>query len=208
MTKQPVSRHFPIGAALDASRGVTSLTDESGARKHLDLCTGCREKIDTWKSFTAIAHRLREVEPPEEIVSRAKALAAGRPRVSALTRLKAALSYDSALIPLPAGVRGASMPDQVVYQAEEFAVELRVSRERSREMVIVGQITNVEQPTRGLADVPVTLLIGDRVAVRARSNERGEFHLEHDERNRMRIEVAPEEGRIVRIPLRPKPRKS
>jgi len=100
------------------------------------------------------------------------------------------------------------MPDQVVYQAEEFAVELRVSRERSREMVIVGQVTDVEQPTRRLADVPVTLLVGDRVAVRARSNARGEFHLEHDERDRMRIEVAPVEGRIIRIPLRPKQRTS
>jgi hypothetical protein len=208
MTKKPVWRHLPIGETLDVSRGVIAITDESGARNHLDSCTRCREKVDTWKSFTAIAQRLREVDPPEEIVDRAKALGQGRPRVTALTRLKAALSYDSAFVPLPAGVRGASMPDQVVYQAEEFAVELRVSRERSREMVIVGQITNVEQPTRRLADVPVTLLAGDRVVVRARSNARGEFHLEHDERDRMRIEVAPEEGRIVRIPLRPKPRKS
>jgi hypothetical protein len=207
MPKEPFSRHLPIGPVLDASRGVISLT-ERGARQHLDSCTGCLEKVNIWKSFSAVAHRLREVDPPEEVVGRAKALAQRRPRVTALTRLKAALRYDGAFFPLPAGARGASMPDQVVYQAEEFAVELRVSRERSREMVIVGQITNVEQPTRRLADVPVTLLVGDRVVVRARSNARGEFHLEHDERDRMQIEVAPEEGRIVRIPLRPKPRKS
>jgi hypothetical protein len=208
MPKEPVSRHLPIGPVLDASRGVISLTDESGARQHLDSCAACREKVDIWKSFSAVAHHLREVDPSEEVVGRAKALAQRRPRVTALTRLKAALRYDNAFFPLPAGARGASMPDQVVYQAEEFAVELRVSRERSREMVIVGQITNVEQPTRRLADVPVTLLVGDRVVVRARSNARGEFHLEHDERDRMRIEVAPEEGRIVRIPLRPKQRTS
>jgi len=208
MPKEPISRHFPIGEALDASRGVIVSTDESGARNHLDSCTRCREKVDTWKSFTAIAQRLREVDPPEEIVDRAKALAQGRPRVTALTRLKAALRYDSAFFPLPAGVRGASMPDQVVYQAEEFAVELRVSRPQSREMVIVGQITNVTQPAKRLPDVPVTLMVGDRVAVRALSNAWGEFHLEHDERDRMRIEVAPEEGRIIRIPLRPKQRMS
>jgi hypothetical protein len=100
------------------------------------------------------------------------------------------------------------MPDQVVYQAEEFAVELLVSRARARPMVIVGQITNVEQPSRRLADVAVTLLVGNRVAVRARSNARGEFHLEHAEQDRMRIEVAPEEGRSIRIPLRPKQKTS
>ena len=208
MPKDTISRHLPVGAALDASRGVIALTAESEVRKHIDSCAPCRERVNTWNTFAAITRRLREVDPPEETVGRAKALAQRRPQVTALTRLKAALRYDSALFPLPAGVRGASMPDQVVYQAEEFAVELRVSRERSRAMVIVGQITNVEQPTKRLADVPVTLLIGDRVAVRARSNARGEFHLEHDERDRMWIEVAPEEGRSIRIPLRPKSRTS
>jgi hypothetical protein len=183
--------------------------DENPARQHLDSCRGCREKFNIWKSFNAFAHRLREVEPSEKIVSRARALARGRASVTALTRLKAALRYDSAFIPLPAGVRGPSIPDQVVYQAEEFAVELRVSRERSRAVVVVGQITNVEQPAKRLADIPVTLLVGDRVAVRARSNARGEFHLEHDEQDRMRIEVAPEEGLSIRIPLRrPKQRMS
>jgi hypothetical protein len=208
MPKEPISRHSAIGATLDGSRGVISLTEASVARKHLDSCAGCREKVNIWRSFSAFAHRLHEVEPPEEVARRAKALSQGRPRVTAHTRLKAALRYDSAFFPLPAGARGASMPDQVVYQAEEFAVELLVSRARARPMVIVGQITNVEQPTRRLADVPVTLLVGNRVAVRARSNARGEFHLEHDEQDRMRIEVAPEEGRSIRIPLRPKQKTS
>ena len=55
---------------------------------------------------------------------------------------------------------------------------------------------------------PTLSIFGDRVAVRALSNAWGEFHLEHDERDRMRIEVAPEEGRIIRIPLRPKQKTS
>jgi hypothetical protein len=208
MPKQSVSRHIPIGAALDASRGVISLTDEGGVGTHIDGCRACRERVTRWKSFAAVAHHLREVEPPADIVDRAKALGQRGPRVTALTRLKAALLYNSAWIPLPAGVRGASLPDQVVYQAEEFAVEIRVSRDRSRQMVIVGQITNVEQPSKRLAAVPVTLLAGGRVAVRAVSNAWGEFHLEHDEQDRMRIEVAPEEGRTIRIPLRPKQKTS
>ena len=208
MFKQAFSRHVPVGAILDASRGVIALTAESEVQKHVDSCAACRGKVSTWKAFAGLTRRLQEADPPEETVARAKALAPGRPRVTALTRLKAALSYDSSFFPLPAGVRGASMPDQVVYQAEEFAVELRVSRQQSREMVIVGQITNVEQPAKRLPDVPVTLLVGDRVAVRALSNAWGEFHLEHDERDRMRIEVAPEEGRIIRIPLRPKQKTS
>jgi hypothetical protein len=192
---------------LDASRGVISPTDEKWVQMHTDTCSACRDKINSWKGFADILGRLPEADPPEDIVGQVKALAPKHPRVTVLTRLKAALHYDSALIPLPAGVRGASTPDQVVYQAEEFAVELRVARERSRQLVIVGQISNAAQP-EGIADVPVTLRAGNRVAIRARSNARGEFHLEHDERDRMWIEVAPEEGRMIRIPLRSKPKTS
>jgi anti-sigma factor RsiW len=207
MPKEPPSRHLSDRAALDASRGVTSATDEQSVQAHIDVCPACREKVNTWKGFATILRRLPEANPPAEIVGRVKALVPKTPRVSVLTRLKAAVHYDSAVLPLPAGVRGASLPDQVVYQAEEFAVELRVARERSRHLVVVGQISNAAQP-EGIADVPVTLRAGNRIAIRARSNVRGEFHLEYDERDRMWIEVAPEEGRMIRIPLRSKPKTS
>jgi hypothetical protein len=208
MPKDPVSRHLTDRALLDASRGVISHTDDRSVRTHTDACPACEEKVNGWKGFAAILSRLPAVDPPEEIVGEVKALMPKQLRVTVRTRLKAALQYDSALIPLPAGVRGASTPDQVVYQAEEFAVEVRVARERSRAMVIVGQVTTVEPPAKGVADVPVTLRAGNRVAIRARSNARGEFHLEHDERDSMWIEVVPEEGRMIRIPLRSKQKTS
>ena len=69
--------------------------------------------------------------------------------------------------------------------------------------MIIGQITNVRRPTRRFSQVPVTLLAEDKVVVRAFSNERGEFHVEHREQDRMWIEVAPQEGRLIRIPVRP-----
>jgi hypothetical protein len=203
MPKNPLSRHLAADAALDAGRGVISLTEDVGMWTHIDSCDLCRSKVNRWRSFAIAAGRHGEVDPPGRIVGRAKALGHRHPRVTGPTQLKAVLHYDHAWIPLPAGVRGASR-DQVVYQVEEYAVELRVSHERSRQMVIVGQISNRRQPAKRLANVPVILLVGDRVVVRASSNARGEFHLEHDERDPMWIEIAPEEGRSIRIPLRPK----
>src|SRR5882672_3545692 len=102
----------------------------------------------------------------------------------------------------PPPARGAAS-DHAVYQAEEFSVDLRVSRERAR-VVIVGQITNIRRPTKRFPQVPVTLLAEDKVVVRAFSNERGEFHVEHREHDRMWIEVAPQEGRLIRIPVWPR----
>lgn len=200
MSKWQVSRHA-TDVVLDEGRGVRSATADGGRRAHVAGCAVCRAKVNVWKSFAGLAERLRAVEPPADVVERAKALASRMPRVTPRTRLNTTLGYDSVWIPLAAGIRGAS-PDQTVYQAEEFSVDLRVSRERAH-VVILGQVTNVQQPARRLAHVQVELRAGDRVVVRTLSNNLGEFHLEHRERDRMSIEVMPQEGRFIRIPLRP-----
>jgi hypothetical protein len=136
-------------------------------------------------------------------VGRAKALALGPSGVTDLTRMKSALRYESLWVPpAAAGARGAPS-DQAVYRAEEFAVDLRVSRERES-VVIVGQITDVRRPARRFPQVTVTLLAEDKVVVRVVSNDRGEFHFEHGEHERMWIEVVPQEGRLIRIPVRPR----
>ena len=202
MSKARNLRHGTAETAVDAGRGVTSPRSSTAARAHVASCARCRENVNLWKSFAAVTERLREAEPPADAVDKARALARGPARVTLLTRMKTALRYESLWVPpAAAGARGA-VSDHAVYQAEEFSVDLRVSRERAR-VVIVGQITNVRRPTRRFSQVPVTLLAEDKVVVRAFSNERGEFHVEHREHDRMWIEVAPQEGRLIRIPVRP-----
>jgi hypothetical protein len=74
-------------------------------------------------------------------------------------------------------------------------------------VVIIGQITNVRRPAKHIGNVRVTLLAGDRVVVRAFANDRGGFQVEHGdpgEHDGMWIEVAPQEGRVIRIPVRPR----
>jgi hypothetical protein len=202
MSRDRVVRHGRAGAAVDASRGLLGRRGRPAVPAHFASCAQCRQSVRLWKSFAGITQRLREAEPPEHAVGKAKALALGPPRVTNLTQVKKGPRYESLWVPpAAAGARG-DAPDQVVYQAEEFAVDLRVSREKSH-VTILGQITNVRRPARRLAHVRVALLSGDRVVVRALSNERGEFHVEHREDDRMWIEVVPAEGRLIRIPVRP-----
>jgi hypothetical protein len=207
MSKDRVSRHGTADAAVDAGRGLSSPRGSTAARAHFASCARCRENINLWKSFAVVTQRLREAEPPEGAVGKVKALALGTSRgpsrVTPLTRMKNAPSYESLWVPpAAAGARGAAS-DHAVYRAEEFSVDLRVSRERAH-VVIVGQITNVRRPTQRFALVPVALLAEDTVVVRAFSNERGEFQVEHREQEQMWIEVAPQEGRLIRIPVRPR----
>jgi hypothetical protein len=202
MSKDRTSRHATAAAVVDAGRGLTAPRGSTAARAHVASCPVCRGNVNLWKSFAAVTQRLREAEPPEGAVGKAKALALGPARVTALTGMKTALRYESLWVPpAAAGARGASS-DQAVYRAEEFSVDLRVSRERAR-VVIVGQITNVRRPAARFPPVLVTLLAEDKVVVRAFSNDRGEFHFEHREDERMWIEVVPQEGRLIRIPVRP-----
>ena len=202
MSRDRIARHGTADAAVDAGRGLTS-RGSAAARAHFASCARCRKNVNLWKSFAVVTQRLREAEPPEEAVSKAKALALGPSRVTTLTSMKTALSYERLWVPpAAAGARGAPS-DQAVYRVEDYSVDLRVSRERAR-VVIVGQITKVRRPTRRFAQVLVTLLAEDRVVMRAFSNDRGEFHVEHREHDRMWIEVVPQEGRLIRIPVRPK----
>jgi len=203
MSKDRTSRHGTADAAVDAGRGLSSPRGSAAARAHFASCARCRENVNLWKSFAVVTRRLREAEPPEDAVGKVKALALGPSRVTPLTKMKPVLRYESLWVPpAAAGARGAAS-DHAVYQAEEFSVDLRVSRERAR-VVIVGQITNIRRPTKRFPQVPVTLLAEDKVVVRAFSNERGEFHVEHREHDRMWIEVAPQEGRLIRIPVWPR----
>jgi hypothetical protein len=116
--------------------------------------------------------------------------------------MKTALSYESLWIPpAAAGARGAAS-DHAVYRAEEFSVDLRVLRERAH-VVIVGQITNVRRPTKRFALVPVTLLAEDTVVVRAFSNERGSSGRASGAGADVDRSGA-QEGRLIRIPVRPR----
>jgi hypothetical protein len=149
-----------------------------------------------------------KTSPPRDAVARVLALTASAEEVSVLTRIKAALSYHSAWAPAAAGARGASLPEQTAYEAEGVAVDLRVTRESARKLVIVGQLAHARQPERRLADLPVMLMDGEEVKVRALSNAWGEFHLEHHGRTRLRLDIGLPGGRVIRIPLGSKRRSS
>ena len=201
-------RHVSASVAIDVARGVMEVTSDPRLARHLSACDPCRAKLNTWKAFSALAAKDSRHAPSEAALARVHRLAEQRRPVSGLTVIKAALGYDSGTSLELAGVRGAYVPEQVAYEGEGIAVELNVREEAARQLVIVGQIHIAGEPKRHLADLPVILVEGNEVKVRALSNSWGEFHLEHPRRDRLRLEVGVPGGRIVRIPLRREPRES
>ena len=200
--------HLTVGQKVDLAREVTPLTGAPGVESHLQACADCRAGVLRFKALRDVLTRDAQDGPDAETVARAVALMPERTRVSALTRLIAALHYDSSQHPLPAGVRDHTAAEQLVYKADNVIVDLRLTREARGTLVIVGQVADVDRPSRVVGKVAVTLREGEKVAMTALSNEWGEFRLECAESDDLEVEVAMEEGPVVRIALPWKQRSS
>jgi hypothetical protein len=202
------SRHLSRDTILDAGRGLVSGGD-GATHAHLERCETCQVEVGTWSAFAAFARRSAESQPPEAVVQRAKALADPAAPVAGGSWITAVLQHFDSGATLAAGARGGLTGDsdsyQVVYHAEEFSVDLRVSRVSvRRKLIVVGQIKNIDQPSQRLGSIPVLLTSRHRVAVRTLSNEWGEFSFEHEDQDHLWLEVAPEPGRSIRIPIKPR----
>jgi hypothetical protein len=189
--------HLSLGAVVDGVRGVPSLPSIrlSG---HLNACARCRARFATWNGFVVLAGRESRLLVPEAALDRVRTLARPRPGATpfAVTASRRGLQRGGRG---PAARRPA--PDQFVYEAEGVAVDLRVGGQGAEDLIIIGQVAHAGQPHRRVGDLPVVLLDGDDVKVRALSDARGEFHLAPPPCRRPRIEVGLPGGRIVRIPL-------
>jgi hypothetical protein len=111
------------------------------------------------------------------------------------------------LDPLPAGVRAQDRPQQALYEADGFAVDLHLNRETGRrergasQMVLVGQITDRRAPERRLARRPVMLRSGREISACGMSNELGEFHLAFSPARDLTLEIPVDDTRVVEVNL-------
>lgn len=172
------------------------------------LATNCKE----CRQWVVLLGRIQElgasavcVEPPEEVLKRAKAIFTTGQLGESITlpRRIARLVYDSFLDPLPAGVRsGVESSDRhLLYRAGNYSLDLRVERERgSHQMILLGQVADHADPTRPLSELPVYLLSGQSMLRRTVSNSLGEFTLQVEPVKKLRLCI-PVAGARIELPL-------
>jgi hypothetical protein len=197
---------------VDRARGVLGDPELAAAEAHLaGGCESCRRTAEVMTLFTQLAGRERDYEAPAAIAERAEAVFPRRESARGgrrLTCLAAQLVYDSMRDPLPLGVRGNDRVNQVLYHAGRYSVDLQINREqgrresRSPRLIVVGQIADCDEPRRPVSDRPVLLLAGRDVAARTLSNELGEFHLECEPRERLRLQVWISGAQRIEVPVR------
>jgi hypothetical protein len=195
---------------VDRARGVLGEAELAEAEAHLAAgCASCRRTAEVMSMLAQVARRERDYEAPSPAAERADALFPRRARgMQRLRNLAAELVYDSMRDPLPAGVRANDRVNQLLYRAGRYSIDLQINREHGRResgaprLVVVGQLADREHPQRPLSDLPVLLLSGRDVAARTLSNELGEFHLECEPRQRMRLQVWIGGARRIEVPVR------
>lgn len=173
-------------------------------RSHLATqCPQCVETFKMWSRLQAIAERESAYEAPADSVRMTKLEFAGR--VQDGTAITAVMVFDSALQPALAGVRsaGTAAARQMVYEAEGLMVDLRFDqRPGSKCISLIGQVLDRQSARRSLAHAPVMLWTEKGLVVtETKTNGFGEFHLEFEVQNRMRLSIQSFGGNVIRIPL-------
>ena len=197
--------HFPEQTWADFVRGTLPPATARDVERHVAAgCRDCRLALDFWQEVQTIVRQERTYTPPEGSVRRAKLeFRFGQPPEPQEWTL-ASVVLDSFLEPSPAGLRGGSSPSrQVVYEGEGLTVDLRFDRQlRSTKVCVSGQVLDRESAQAAVEHVAVVLWSdkGKSVAV-TEANEFGEFQLEFEPHDQLRLSIAMAGRRTLRIPL-------
>lgn len=192
-------KHFEIADWSDFVRGLVTEERREAMRGHLaGGCRKCRRSAEILGRIARLAAAECRYEVPEFAVHCARSIyGLEQPReVRVPGGLLGRLVFDSFREPLPAGVRSQHrISRQTLYEAGEYALDLRQEQERGAARVsVVGQIASRKEPGRAFAGVPVALFAGASVLARSVSNEFGEFQIEYAPARDLRLDVGVAEG--------------
>ena len=195
--------HFSNEIWADFVRGVGTLENAKQVEIHLaEHCSECLGSLAFWQGVRGRAERELQYEAPENLVRLAKlqfaALQPAEPERWAIS------VFDSLTQPLPAGVRGGAISArQVIYEAEGLTVDLRFERkQKSNTIAVAGQVLDREAPLSWLSNAAIVLLTEKgQMVTKTEANDYGEFQLEFEPQNQLRISVITQGHKTLRIAL-------
>ena len=196
--------HFSEQAWADFIRGVSN-TERGEMESHLaNGCNECAGARDIWKDLQAVALRESSYTPAESAVRMAKLEFAAQRFEQEKQPVLATLVFDSFANPILAGVRSSvAAARQVVYEAEGLAVDLRFDGPvRSNTIFLTGQVLDKKVPRSSVEHSPVILWTDRGLALaETKANAFGEFSLELEPQNNLRLSIQVVGRALIRIPL-------
>ena len=198
-------QHFCEQAWADFVRGISASETKANIESHLVRgCSDCRATSDVWNQVQTMVSNEKSYTPPESAVRMMKQefAATYSPRQS--SPVLASLLFDTLAQPLPAGIRsGTAVARQLVYEADGLTVDLRLDSEaRSGKILVVGQVLDQRLPRLSPSRVSIALWTQKgQPFLQVSPNESGEFQLEFDAQDDLRLLIDVAARKTIRIPL-------
>src|SRR6266481_121025 len=197
-------QHFSEQAWTDFVRGISEPPTKTNIESHLARgCSDCRAAADVWNQVKAMVSDERSYTPPESVVRMVKQEFAATAKQEQ-TSVLASLLFDTFAQPLPAGIRsGAAVARQLVYEAEGLTVDLRLdSQSPSGKILVVGQVLDQRLPRVSPRGVSIALWTPKgQPFLEVSPNESGEFQLEVNAQDDLRLLIEAAGRKTIRIPL-------
>jgi hypothetical protein len=195
-------KHFADAAWADFARKATSPDDIAAMQQHLATgCTKCEAMLKMWQSVTSVTEQELTYLPPDDQVRVAKSLLAGI-AVRSQQNLSVRLVFDSVLQPSAAGFRGYVATRQLLYETDQYFIDLRLEPQRNSDrFALVGQV--LDRSRRGMAShgQMVRLLQGTLQVEQTVINEFGEFQFEFRAENGLSIAIGMDLENVILLPL-------
>jgi hypothetical protein len=116
----------------------------------------------------------------------------------------AVLLFDTLTNPAAAGIRSSHVASrQLLYKFGTLCVDMQMqSKPGSEQVMLVGQILDMNEPTQGMARVHVCLLSKGSLISRVRTNDSGEFDfgMRGLEGGQLVFDIAHEKSLVVPVP--------
>ena len=186
------SEHFTEEDWFDFAHQQAAPSVRASLERHLEKgCSRCTQTVRLWRAVLDVADQQAACRPPDSALRQVKGdFALRRPkRLVERVAEQAALVFDSFRQPQPMGVRGAGpTPRQLLYKAGRYMIRLRLEPAADTErMSIVGQLVDEHPSPAAVQDIAVLALKGGKTLDRTLTNHLGEFVLEPDAAEDLRL---------------------
>ena len=197
--------HLSEQAWADFVRGIAGHETKMEVEAHLRSgCPECKSDFELWERVARFAAQENSYTAPEGLVYTVTAGLANPVTAEPETWNLAALLFDSALVPLPVGIRsGTASTRQCVYEGEGLTVDLRFERKPDSNTICAsGQVLDKAVPLRWLGRAAIVLWNGKgQLVSKVEAGEYGEFQFEFVPQEQLRMSIATADRRTLRIAL-------
>jgi len=194
--------HFSERAWADFVRGFEG-SEHRQIESHLaNACIDCTAIHEAWKRVYTVASREGLYTPPADITRMAKLEFAARFSAQTESAVFAKLTFDTFQKPALAGIRsGAATARQMLYETEGVAVDLRFDHSPALKLVhLTGQILDKREPNGAIGNAAVTVWTPKGLPVaEARTNDFGEFHLQFESQDGLKLSIQTPAQPAIRI---------